>query len=72
MGSLVGNRQTVDFQTAEVMLHDAEETLNKVEDCSRLPPALDMLASLARQHPAAWQARFGVLFFIADNRPFWN
>ncbi|KAG0298308.1 Serine/threonine-protein kinase smg1 [Linnemannia gamsii] len=49
----------VDFQTAELMLHDAEETLNKVEDCSRLPPALDMLASLAKQHPAAWQARFG-------------
>ncbi|KAG9067370.1 Serine/threonine-protein kinase smg1 [Linnemannia hyalina] len=41
------------------MLHDAEETLNKVEDCSRLPPALDMLASLSKQHPAAWQARFG-------------
>ncbi|KAG0320022.1 Serine/threonine-protein kinase smg1 [Linnemannia gamsii] len=42
-----------------MMLHDAEETLNKVEDCSRLPPALDMLASLAKQHPTAWQARFG-------------
>ncbi|KAK3833893.1 MAG: hypothetical protein JOS17DRAFT_62329 [Linnemannia elongata] len=54
-----GNRQAVDFQTAELMLHDAEDTLNKVEDCSRLPPALDMLASLSKQHPAAWQARFG-------------
>ncbi|KAF9550371.1 Serine/threonine-protein kinase smg1 [Mortierella hygrophila] len=59
MASFVGNRQAVDFQTAEVMLRDAEETLNKVEDCSRLPPALDMLASLSKQHPAAWQARFG-------------
>ncbi|KAG0277332.1 Serine/threonine-protein kinase smg1 [Linnemannia exigua] len=59
MASFVVNRQTVDFQTAEVMLHDAEDTLNKAEDCSRLPPALDMLASLSKQHPAAWQTRFG-------------
>lgn len=62
MASFVVNRQAVDFQTAEVMLHDAEDTLNKVEDCSRLPPALDILAFLSKQHPAAWQARFGVLF----------
>ncbi|KAF9908194.1 Serine/threonine-protein kinase smg1 [Linnemannia zychae] len=41
------------------MLHEAEDTLNKAEDCSRLPPALDMLAGLSKQHPAAWQARFG-------------
>ncbi|KAK3842227.1 MAG: hypothetical protein J3R72DRAFT_139641 [Linnemannia gamsii] len=41
------------------MLHDAEDTLNKAEDCSRLPPALDMLTNLSKQHPAAWQARFG-------------
>ncbi|KAF9340437.1 Serine/threonine-protein kinase smg1, partial [Linnemannia elongata] len=59
MASFVVNRQAVDFQTAEVMLHDAEDTLNKVEDCSRLPPALDILAFLSKQHPAAWQARFG-------------
>jgi hypothetical protein len=60
MTSFVGSRQTVDFQTAEVMLHDAEDTLNKAEDCSRLPPALDILASLSKQHPVAWEARFGV------------
>ncbi|KAG0220242.1 Serine/threonine-protein kinase smg1 [Mortierella sp. NVP41] len=54
-----GNRPTIDFQTAETMLHDAEETLNKADDCSRLPPALDMLATLSKQHPAAWQPRFG-------------
>ncbi|KAF9920880.1 Serine/threonine-protein kinase smg1 [Linnemannia zychae] len=54
-----GSRQPVDFQTAEMMLYDAEDTLNRAEDCSRLPPALDMLSSLSRQHPAAWQARFG-------------
>ncbi|KAG0265366.1 hypothetical protein BG011_004911, partial [Mortierella polycephala] len=47
-----------DFQTVVGMLEDIEDILDKTEDSNSLLSALDQLAGLSGQHPAAWEPCF--------------